>query len=126
MKSFITAVLIGVFMISGCILYTNEVEDIADSLKAENKKMIAFLENDDFEGAKRAHASVESHLKDKLIMLAAIGDHEEFDRMEIYLSQVCEYIEEEHKGDALATCEALDIMFSHMPKNYRLRAENIL
>ena len=126
MKSFIVAVFIGVFMIVGCILYMKEVEDVSDKLKNLNEEVIVFLENDDFEGAKQAHGRVESFLEEKLIMLAATGNHEELDQMQIYLSQVCEYIEERQKGDALAFCESLDIMFKHLPKDYRLKAENIL
>ncbi len=126
MKSFIIAVLIGMFMITGCLLYMKEVEDVSDELKNLNKETIALLENEDYEGAKGAHRQVEKFFEEKIIMLAATGNHTELDQMQIYISQVFEYIEEEQKGDALAFCESLDIMFKHLPKNYRLKAENIL
>ena len=54
------------------------------------------------------------------------GNHTELDQMQIYISQISDYIAEEHKGDELAHCKSLMIMFYHLPKNYRLKAENIL
>lgn len=126
MKSFIVALCIGVFMISGCIFYMVRVEDISENLIELNRETITMIEKEDYKGAKKALKKVSDYLEDKLIMLAATGNHTELDQMQIYISQVSEYIAEEHKGDALAHCKSLMIMFKHLPKNYRLKAENIL
>ena len=126
MKSFIAAMLMGICLVFGCTIYMNEVEEVSDRLNMLNKEMIDFVKREDYENAKKTHKRVDKYLKDKTLMLAATGNHTELDQMQIYLSQVIEYIEAEQRGDALAFCKSLEIMFEHLPKNYRLRAENIL
>lgn len=126
MKSFIIAVSIGVVMITGCILYMVRVEKISENLIDLNKEIISSLEKEDYEGAKHALKGASDYLEKELIMLAATGNHTELDQMQIYISQISEYISEKHKGDALAQAKALMIMFKHLPKNYRLKPENIL
>lgn len=126
MKSFIVAICIGTIMVVSCTLHINSVESISKQLIDKNSSMISFIEADDFENAKQAHKEVSAFLEDKHLILAATGNHTELDQMQIYLSQISEYIEAHHKGDALAGCKALMIMFKHLPKNYRIKAENIL
>ncbi len=126
MKSFFTAITIGVLMVLGCVYYMVRVEDISANLIEQNKEIIEMLEKEDFGGAEKKLKKVSDYLEDKLIMLAATGNHSELDQMQIYISQASEYIDAKHKGDALAQCKALMIMFKHLPKNYRLKAENIL
>lgn len=113
-------------MIGGCILYMVHVENISERLSQINDQMISYIEKEDYENAAKAHNEVSTLLEDNLIMLAATGNHAELDQMQIYLSQISEYISAKHKGDALAHCKSLMIMFKHLPKNYRLKAENIL
>ena len=59
-------------------------------------------------------------------MLAATGNHEEIDKIEITIAELKEYILQHSKADALAHTEALNVLFRHLPKNYKLRTENIL
>ena len=126
MKSFIVALCIGVIMVGGCVLYMMEVEDISDELKNLNKKIIESVKTEEYREAEQRLKKLSEYFEGKIIMLAATGNHTELDQIQIYISQVDEYIKEEQKGDALAFCESLDIMFCHLPKNYRLRPENIL
>ena len=126
MKSFIVAILIGAVMITGCIFYMLRLEEISKTLVEMNEKMIDMVEKEDYKSAKKIYKRVSDYVEDKHIMLAATENHDELDQIEIYLSQVEEYIEEEHKGDALAHCESLAILFKHLPKDYRLKLENIL
>lgn len=126
MRSFIVALCMGVLMVTGCVLYMIKVEDISENLIKLNNEIISMIEKEDYKEAEKALKKTSDYLEHKLIMLAATGNHTELDQMQIYISQVEEYIAEEHKGDALAYCKSLMIMFKHLPKNYRLKAENIL
>lgn len=126
MRSFIVALCIGIIMVGGCILYMMEVEDISDELKNLNEKVIDNIKVEQYFEAEENLKKLSGYFEGKLIMLAATGNHTELDQIQIYISQIDEYIKEEQKGDALAFCESLDIMLQHLPKNYRLRPENIL
>lgn len=126
MKSFVVALCIGIFMVLGCVFYMVKVEDISQNLIQLNNEIISNVEKEDYKEAEKSLKEASDYLEDKLIMLAATGNHTELDQIEIYMSQISEYIAEEHKGDALAHCKSLMIMFKHLPKNYRLKAENIL
>ena len=126
MKSFITALCIGVFMITGCVLYMFRVEAISKKLVKLNDETVNMIEQDDYEQAQAALTKVFKYLESNTVMLAATGNHEELDQMQIFISQLFEYISEQHKGDALAHCKALKVMFEHLPKDYRIKAENIL
>ena len=51
---------------------------------------------------------------------------EEIDKIELYLDELSEFIGNTTRPDALARCKSLRTLFDNLPKNYRIRAENIL
>ena len=126
MKSFIVAILIAISMITGSIIYTESLENISSELLATNRQLTEFLENENYEEALNTVSFMKDYINDKKILLTATGDHAEVDRLEIYLSELTEYIKGEHLFDALAHSKALKTLFEHLPKNYRIKAENIL
>ena len=125
-RSFIVALCIGILMVGGCVLYMVEVEDISQRLSDMNGKVTDCIENEDYESAASELSKLSKYFDEKIIMLAATGNHTELDQIQIYISQAYEYVEARHRGDALAICKSMNIMFEHLPKNYRLRPENIL
>ena len=126
MKSFIIAIIIATIMITGSITYTINIEKISDELSSHNERVIKLIEDENFDAAMEIAEFMDKYIDDKKIMLAATGDHEDIDKMEIYLSELTEYIKGNHKSDALAHAKALKTLFEHLPKNYRLKPENIL
>lgn len=126
MKSFIIAILIAVSMITGSIIYTQNLEKISDELIKHNEQLTRLLEDENYKAALQTVSYMKEYVDDKKIMLAATGDHAEVDTLEIYLSEITEYIKGEHRSDALAHSKALRTLFEHLPKNYRIKAENIL
>lgn len=113
-------------MVGGCTLYMMEVEDISDDLKNMNKNVIEHIKSEDYNRAETELIRMSEYFEGKTVLLAATGNHEEIDQIQIYISQIGEYIKEKQKGDALAFCKSLGILFCHLPKNYRVRPENIL
>ena len=66
------------------------------------------------------------YVDEKKLSLAIIMDHTDLDKIEMGIAELKGYIEGEIKTDALAKCNSLDVMIRHMPKNYKLKIENVL
>lgn len=126
MKSFLCALCIAALVIAGSIAYTRHIDKLSQELLEENRTVTALVERDDFGGAGEALAGLCDYVQEKKTALAAMGNHEEIDKIEIYLAELEQYINGGMKTDALARCGVLEKLFEYMPKNYRLRAENIL
>ena len=59
-------------------------------------------------------------------VLAATGNHEDFDKIEMNISEVEGYINGGEQTDAVSHCRVLGFLFEHLPKNYKFKLENIL
>lgn len=126
MRSFISAVIIGFFMIFGSILYTNHIQKISDELIRCNSVVFQLVSEEKFSDADKIIDMMCSYIDDKKIILAATGNHEEIDKIEIYITELKQYNCYMYKADAVARIKVLDFLFEHLPKNYKLRPENIL
>ena len=62
----------------------------------------------------------------KKTTLAVIMDHGDLDKIESGIAELESYILHKIKPDALAKCNALDVLIRHMPKNHKLKIENVL
>lgn len=125
MKSFITAIFIGTAMIFGCIAYMLQTEKLTAQLTDINSRMILYIEDDDYENAANTHKALCTVLNRNRLVLSAAENHSELDSIQIQLSQISEYITAHRKSDALAYCKVLSITLEHIPKKYRIKAENI-
>ena len=126
MRSFISAVAIGIALICGSILYTNHIQKISDELIRCNSVVYRLISEDKFSEADQVIQMMCSYIDDKKIILAATGNHEEIDKIEINIAELMQYNNYEFKADAAARTKVLYILFEHLPKNYKLRPENIL
>lgn len=126
MKSFIISVIIGILVISGCMYSTYCIENVSKELREDNKKIVNFLKEEDFRGAKEVAKDMSDYLDEEKVKLAIIMDHSELDKIELGIAELEGYIEGEIKTDALAKCSMIDVMVRHMPKNYKVKFENVL
>ena len=126
MKSFLCALVIAVVMVAGSFFYTRHIDKISDELTNGNQLIIELVEKGDFSAAVGVVNQLSDFVADKKAVLAATGNHEEIDKIEIYLAELEQYLKDGVRTDALARCSILDKLFEYMPKNYRLRTENIL
>ena len=55
-----------------------------------------------------------------------MNNHAELDNIEMNLAELKRYTEGEAHTDAISKSSVLDFLFAHLPKNYKLRLENIL
>ncbi len=126
MKSFFVALSLAfVIIICGCFSL-NHVERISHKLSEENDRIIYALENDDFVSADTSISILYEYIEKNEPFFAAIGNHEEIDNIEMNLAELKAYSAGRLKYDALAKSRSLAFLFGHLPKNLRIKIENIL
>lgn len=126
MKSVVISLVIAVIIVGGSLLYTNHLEKVSEDFSAINENISRLLETEEYSSASSQIEHLISYLDRKRPMLAATGNHEELDKIEMNLSELAEYAKGEKQTDALSSCRVLGFLFEHLPKNYKLKLENIL
>lgn len=126
MKSFITSLIIAIIIISSSFFFTHSIEKTSKKLLKDNREIIELIENNDYENAYSLTKDMQEYVNKKKISLAVIMDHGDLDKIESSIAELESYIDHEIKSDALAKCNTLDVIIRHMPKNYKLKIENVL
>lgn len=126
MKSVVISVIIAVVIVAGSLLYTNNLEKVSGELSEINENISELLEAEDYAGASAEIEHLMFYLDRERSILAATGNHEELDKIEMNLSELSEYAKGEKQTDALSSCRVLGFLFEHLPLNYKLKLENIL
>lgn len=126
MKSLIIAILIAATIIFGGIYATNKLSDVSVYLIDICEKTSELIENEDFEKAEELAEEMKKSIEENYNMFAISIDHNEVDKIEMNIDQMQIYIKEQQKADALAFGNVLLGLFEHLPKDYKLKLENIL
>lgn len=126
MKSFITSLIIAIIIISSSFFFTKSIENTSEDLLADNREIIKLIKNDEYEKAYALTKDMQKFVNKKKTSLAVIMDHGDLDKIESGIAELESYIDNEIKPDALAKCNTLDVLIRHMPKNYKLKIENVL
>lgn len=125
MKSFITALVLAAVLAAASVFHIMHLERISSELLRLNSEITAALEAEDYDRARRAIDTMSERLERSEPFFAVMGNHEEIDNIEMTLSELRSYAEGGHKYDAVAKTYTLEFLFEHLPKNSRLRLENI-
>ena len=96
MKGVIASAVIAVVIVAGSVAYTNHIDKVSRDLGEINDRVMAFLYDEDF------------------------------DKIEMNISEVEGYINGGEQTDAVSHCRVLGFLFEHLPKNYKFKLENIL
>lgn len=126
MRSFITAVILFAVLIGGGILLIDRIEDISDELLKQNHNIIQLIENDELDKASEHIDKLRKYIDEKRKIVSTTMDHGYADTIDIYICELEKYVDCNNKDDALARSQVLDMLFEHLPRNYRLKWENIL
>ena len=126
MKSFITSLIIAAFIVAGSIAYGMHIDNVSSELVSINERLTDAIEAEDFEGAREIVGEVPSYFGKKRVMLGATDNHEVLDKIEINIQELSSYVEGYQKTDAISRCRVLGYLYEHLPKNYKLKFENIL
>ncbi len=126
MKSFIAALIIAVAVVASNVFFLQRVEEFSEVVGAELEKTVAALEAEDYAQAAAVSKAMGEFVDREKLSLAAILDHTQLDKIEVDIAELRSYIECEVKNDAIAKCRSVDVLIRHLPKNHKLKIENIL
>lgn len=126
MKSVITVLIMAAALMTGGVLYSNQLYNISERLLEINGGIEKNLTGSEFDEASDGVDELYNYLDEKEPYFEAFGDHEELDKIKMNMAELEKYIDERERTDALAKVNVLDFLFEHLPKNYRVRIENIL
>lgn len=126
MKSFFTAIIIGLILVCGSLAYTTHLEAISSNLLVHAEELEELIKNDNFFEAEKKLISLSEYMDKKEVFMAATGNHEELDKIKITIAELSQYITYENKTESAVKAYTLKLLFLHLPKNLKLRPENIL
>lgn len=126
MKNLIIAIFIAVLIIFGGTYSTEKLIDLSETLINLCEKAGEAINNDDFETAEYLVEEMEKRVEDNYNVFAVSIDHNEIDEIEKNIYQMQVYVHENQKADALAYGNVLIGLFEHLPKDYKLKIENVL
>ena len=102
------------------------MDDISAGMIIINRQTYEFVSEGNYEEAAKAVHNLKECLEENRVLLAATGDHEEIKELEVMCSELTEFIKCKIHCDAMAKCASIERLLSHLPANYKMRAENIL
>lgn len=126
MKSLIIALSIGLLTIVGSIAYTNHLESVTEQMTRENEIIAQALENERFEEANKSAKELIAFVREKRVILDAVGNHQELDDIEKNLCEMTAFTQEKNKDDSIAKCRVLSFLIESLPRNFKIKIENIL
>lgn len=126
MKGVIISVCIAVGIVAGGIVYTNHMWKVSEELQEINDEIMECLDREDYDAAAENTEKLTEYLDGNRTVLAATGNHEELDKIEMNISEMSGYIDGRKQTDAVSRCKVLSFLFEHLPKNYEMKLENIL
>ncbi len=126
MKSLLIAVSIAVVIIFSGIYSTKKLEDMSIYLMDMCNRINEEIEAENFKKAEEYVNEIEAFVEENYTMFASTIDHNEVDKIDMNIDQMKVYIKENQKADALAFGNVLIGLFEHLPKDHKLKIENIL
>lgn len=125
MKSFIVSVCLAIILTLFGLFQSYRLEKASEDLIILNNEIQHSLEENQFSSASDKVHMLAERIEDIEPFFASLGDHSEIDEIEITLRELEKYTEGKIKYDALAKSNSLTFLFEHIPKNHRVKIENI-
>lgn len=126
MKSFVTAMLIALFLVFGGVAFNNGINGVTARFLARLDEVEAAVINEDFARAAEKSSAMSAELAKSKPLLCAVINHENIDEAEECLSELCAYAESSDKEESAVQCRRLRRLLSRLPENYSVSAQNIL
>lgn len=126
MKGVVISAFIAVLILIGSMAYTKHMDSVSRELGEINDKVIEAINDEQYNTAAEYVNELIDYLDRHHAVLAATGNHEDIDKIEMNISELYSYVEGGEKTDALSNCRVLDFLFEHLPQNYKMKLENVL
>ena len=88
MKGVIASAVIAAVIVAGSVAYTNHIDKVSRELGEINDRVMVFLYDGDYESAGDEIEKLVQYLDENRTVLAATGNHEDFDKIEMNISEV--------------------------------------
>ena len=88
MKGVIASAVIAAVIVAGSVAYTNHIDKVSRELGEINDRVMAFLYDGDYESAGDEIEKLVQYLDENRTVLAATGNHEDFDKIEMNISEL--------------------------------------
>lgn len=92
----------------------------------KNKEIETEIVTQNYESATQKTKELSEYVREKRTILDAVGNHQELDEIERNLSELAAFTEDEMHGDAISKCYSLDFLLRALPRNFKIKIENIL
>ncbi len=126
MRSVIIALTIIALSVGGSIAYTSHLEKTSEKMLLKNDDITMHILEENYIEAVGETKSLIDFVRKKRALMDAVGNHQELDDIEGYLAELLAFAEEEDKKQALSRCYKLDFLIKSLPRNFKLKIENIL
>lgn len=126
MRSFIVVVILSVILVYSGGRFSKKIYGVTSILSQNNSILYDCLEKKDEEKSLLSLNAAQEEFEKNKVLLQSTSDHEELLRIELQYAAIHEFIKEKQFGDALAACSEIELLISHLPDNFEIKAENIL
>ncbi len=126
MKGVWISLCIAVLIVVGSMVSTKHINNVSEEMGRMNDVVMSYLAEENYYEAAVETKKLAQYLEKQRTILDATGNHDELNKIEMNVSEMAGYIDGEQGIDAVSKCRVLDFMFENLPRNYRIKMENIL
>ncbi|MBE7016241.1 MAG: DUF4363 family protein [Ruminococcaceae bacterium] len=123
MKTFISAIIIGVLLLGGSTISDMCIKNFSKEMIEENKNI---LENTSPDATMNSILQMEELLKERRMMLAGIINHISIDDIENCITEIKGYTKTGEYEEAKVRSYKLALLLERLPKEYGVSIQNIL
>ena len=123
MKTFISAVIIGILLVAGSTISDMCIKGFSEEMTEVNRSIML---NDSPKDAGRSVAQMEKLLEERRIILAGIINHVSIDEIENCITEIKGYMNTGEEAEARARSYKLDLLLERLPEEYGVSVQNIL
>lgn len=126
MRSLFVALIIASVTVFGSIEYTRHLEKISAQMMEQNQEIEKDIMAENYDAASQKTKRLSDFIEEKRSLLDAVGNHQELDEIERNLAELVSFTDDHMHGEALSKCYSLEFLIRALPRNFRIKVENIL
>ena len=126
MKSFIAAIVVAVFLISGSVGYGIYIDNVTEKINSKTDEIKNLIKSADYSGAKEKLSDFFEVLEKENTILGSITEHKEIFEIKRNIMEIDVFLDTENKEESLSRLEAIKSVSEQMSGNTKLKILNIL
>ncbi|MCH5184833.1 MAG: DUF4363 family protein [Oscillospiraceae bacterium] len=126
MKSFIISMILFACLIGFSIFHSCALDKITGNIIIKNNIIAENINDGDYPAAGAKSEELKKYIDSRRTVLSATLDHGVLNKIDEYIALTDGYITQKDKIDAFVSCKSLSAFLENLPKNYKLKIDNIL